>query len=237
MSRLARIALEDVPYHITQRGNAQQQVFFEERDYRLYMDSLGKYCEAVALRIWAYCLMPNHVHLIVNPERNTAMAGAMARVNADFARYFNLGRLTCGHVWQSRYFSTPMDEAHLWQAMAYVERNPVRAGLVARADEYAWSSARLRRPGAAGSFVDLSPWRQHYDWDRWKTVLETSVGEEAFGLRLQEASRRGRPFGGAEFTEVLEQRSGRKLEPLPTGRPKKVKEKIDGEQLSLGIGV
>ena len=237
MARIARIVLECLPYHITQRGNGRQQLFFEERDYGLYLDLLATYCEEVALRIWAYCLMPNHVHLIVLPERATSMAGAMRRINADYARYFNLKNRRCGHVWQSRYFSTPMDEAHFWQAMAYTERNPVRAGLIWRADDYAWSSAKLRRPNAPRGLIDLRPWRQQYDWERWRTVLETSIGEEAFGLRLQEASRRGRPLGDAEFTEGLEKRCGRRLTRLPAGRSKKAKEDVEGEQLGLGSGV
>jgi putative transposase len=135
MSRIARIVLEDVPYHITQRGNGRQQVFFEDRDYQLYLDLVGRSCQEAGLRIWAYCLMPNHMHLIAVPERETAMAQAMSRSNADYARYYNLRQRTCGHVWQARYFSTPLENAHLWQAMAYVERNPVRARMVARAED------------------------------------------------------------------------------------------------------
>jgi putative transposase len=236
MSRIARVALEGIPYHITQRGNGRQQIFFDDGDYRLYQDLMRSYCEAAGLGVWGYCLMPNHVHLLVTPERGTAMAGAMGRINADFARSYNLKKRSCGHVWQSRYFSTPMEGAHLWLAMAYVERNPVRAGLVQHAEDYAWSSARLRQCGHGGGLIDLGPWRHEYDWARWKTVLETSVGQEAFGLRLQEASRRGRPFGGAEFIEELEKRCGRRLHPLPTGQPKKKKAQ-PAAQMSLRIGV
>jgi|GEM_PF-5260031 len=104
--------------------------------------------------------------------------------------------------------------------MAYVERNPVRARMVEQAEEFAWSSARARRTGERG-MVDLAAWRAAYDWQRWREVLETSLGEEAFGERLQEASRRGRPLGGEEFTEELERRCGRRLRALPVGRPRK----------------
>ncbi len=126
MSRIARIILEGVPYHITQRGNGRQQVFFEDRDYILYLDLLRNNCTEERLSIWAYCLMPNHIHLITMPERAAAMAQAMGRTNADFARYYNLRKRSRGHVWQARYHSTPLDASHLWRAMAYVERNPVR---------------------------------------------------------------------------------------------------------------
>jgi putative transposase len=211
--------LEGIPYHITQRGNARQQIFFEDRDYLLYLDLLKHSCQEEHLSIWAYCLMPNHIHLIAAPERGTSMAQAMARTNADFARYYNLRKRSSGHVWEARYHSTPLDECHLWRAMAYVERNPVRAHLVSYAENYPWSSARLR-VAAQTDVIDLKPWQAKYDWPRWQEALRTSIEEEAFGERLREASRRGRPFGNQEFVDDLEKRCGRGLRPRPVGRPK-----------------
>ena len=239
MSRIARIVIEGIPYHITQRGNARQQVFFEDRDYSLYRDLLQTNCQDVGLEIWAYCLMPNHIHLIAVPERAPAMAQAMGRTNADYARYYNLRNRACGHVWQARYFSTPMDTSHLWQAMAYVERNPVRTHLVAQAEKYPWSSARARLPQVPienSSLVKLSPWQAEYDWPRWKEALQTSIDEESFGQRLQEASRRGRPLGDEQFIGDLENRCHRRLRPRPVGRPGKLKQE-NGNQMVLGFGV
>ena len=92
---------------------------FEDRDYQLYRDLFRRSCEAARLRIWAYCLMPNHVHLIGVPECTTSMAQAVGRANADYARHYNLQQRTCGHVWQARYFSSPLDNTHLWQAMTW----------------------------------------------------------------------------------------------------------------------
>lgn len=235
MSRIARIILEGVAYHVTQRGNGRQQVFFEDRDYSLYLDLLRDTCQRERLPIWAYCLMPNHIHLIAVPERETAMAQSMGRINGDFARYYHLRRRSSGHVWQARYHSSPLDGAHLWRAMAYVERNPVRAHLAARAEEYEWSSARLRLTGTAG-LVDLTPWQERYDWPRWQEALRSSIDEEAFGQRLQEASRRGRPLGDEQFVEGLEERCGRRLRARSVGRPKKSGED-EGKQLGLGNGV
>ena len=119
--------------------------------------------------------------------------------------------------------------------MAYVERNPVRGHLAVCAEEYEWSSARLRLAGVAG-VVDLMPWRAKYDWPRWQEALRSSIDEEAFGQRLQEASRRGRPLGDEQFVENLEQRCGRRLRAQRVGRPKKSSEE-EGNQLSLGYGV
>lgn len=236
MSRIARIVLEDIPYHITQRGNGRQQVFSDAQDYRLYLDLLRAYAKDAQLRVWAYCLMPNHVHLIAAPGRGDSMASALGRTHADFARHFNLKRRTCGHVWQARFFSCPLESAHLWKAMAYVERNPVRAGMVERARQYEWSSAwaHLGWAGLDG-FIDLCAWREQYSQPQWAEVLEFGIEEEAFGRRLQEASRRGRPLGGAEFVHGLEARAGRELRPLRPGRPRKAHREENG-QLSLKIG-
>ena len=220
---------------MTQRGNARQQVFFADRDYRLYLDLLRDHCQQERLPIWAYCLMPNHIHLIAVPGSGTAMAQAMGRTSAAFARYYNMMNRSCGHVWQARYHSTPLDEPHLWRAMAYVERNPVRARLSSCAEEYEWSSARQRWEGA-GNGVDLAPWQAKYDWPRWQEVLRSSIDEEAFGQRLREASRRGRPMGDDKFVGTLEEQSGRRLRSRPAGRPRRAsEEKLD--QLLCGYGV
>lgn len=181
--------------------------------------------------------MPNHVHLIVVPEQERAMAQALGRTHADYARHYNFQQRTCGHVWQARYYSTPLDSNHLWRAMAYIERNPVRARLVRQAEEYAWSSAREREGRASKrQLVDVKPWTTEYDWTGWKLLLATTVEDEAFGLRLQDASRRGRPLGSEAFTTALESRCGRRLRPMPVGRPRK-SEPEEGNQLALGYGV
>ena len=187
--------------------------------------------------MWAYCLMPNHVHLIAVPQRAEAMASTLGRTHADFARHFNLRSRTCGHVWQARFFSCPLDPAHLWRAAAYVERNPVRARIVKQAWKYEWSSAAAHVGLAANpGFLDFGAWSAEYTEQRWSDVLETGVEEEAFGRRLQEASRRGRPLGSSKFVRELEKCTGRELHHQPVGRPRK-QERGDDGQLSLEIGV
>jgi len=128
-------------------------------------------------------------------------------------------------VWQARSHSSPLGGPHLWQAMAYVERNPVRAHLAACAEEYAWSSAGLRLWGAA-DLVDLTPWKAKYDWARWQAALRSK----------HRRSRHGRPLGDEQFVENLEKRCGRRLRAQPVGPPKKSSED-EGNQLSLGYGV
>ena len=237
MSRIARIVLENLPYHITQRGNGRQLVFFDAPDYRLYLDLLRTYAGDAGLRVWAFCLMPNHVHLIGVPERADAMASALGRTHADFARHFNLKNRSCGHMWQARFFSCPLGPTHLWRAMAYVERNPVRAGMVEHAAQYEWSSARAHLGLAkADGFLELAACHTEYTQSQWNEVLDAGTEEEAFRRRLQEASRRGRPLGSDEFVRKLESRAGRELRPLPAGRPRKARAKGDG-QLVLDIGI
>ena len=229
MSRIARVTVPDVPYHVTQRGNGRRAIFFNDADRRTYLRSLARYSEEHRLRVWAYCLMDNHVHLVAVPERPDSLARALGCTHADYARYRNVLDGGCGHVWQARYFSCPLDGAHLWRAMAYVERNPVRAGMVAAAHEYWWSSARAHLGLDEGGFLDLVEWRDRYDPSQWREVLRNGVDEAAIQERLHEASRRGRALGSDSFVAQLEQQAGRTLRPKSVGRPKKL--------MSLEIGV
>ena len=219
MPRLARVVIDDLPHHITQRGNGRQQIFACAADYQLYLSLLRHYCEHTQVRLWGYCLMPNHVHLIVVPRDAHALASALGRTHARFAQHFNMVRERSGHVWQARYYSCPMDQEHLWRALVYVERNPVRAGLTKQAEAYQWSSAaaHLRGRDALG-FLDLAPWRLQYTEARWAKVLQTSVDDEALGERLHEATRLGRPLGSVGFIADLESQTGRILQPKPPGR-------------------
>ena len=145
------------------------------------------------------------------------MAKTLGRTHAEYAKYFNLTQKSCGHVWQARYFSCPLEASYLWRAMAYVERNPVRAGLVEDAGAYRWSSVRSHLGESdPGGIVDVSAWRKEYTPQRWIEVLRSGVDDEQLGERIREATLRGRPMGGDEFIERLEAQTGRRLRPRPT---------------------
>ncbi|MFM2126412.1 MAG: hypothetical protein RL328_2863 [Acidobacteriota bacterium] len=237
MSRIARIVLPGIPGHVTQRGNGRQRVFFDDGDRQLYVDLLREHAGRAGFRVWAYCLMPNHVHLVGLPERERSLADGLGRTHANYARHFNLRTRGCGHVWQARFFSCPLDARHLWRAMAYVERNPVRAGMVERAEQYRWSSAGAHVTGVdRDGLLELEEWWRDYGPERWRVVLETSVGEEALARRVQEASLRGRALGSEEFVRELEDRAGRRLRPLAVGRPRK-KAEPESRQMSFENGV
>ena len=240
MSRIARVVLEGVPYHVTQRGNGKQQVFFDSADYHLYLSLLRHHAQACGLQVWAYCLMPNHVHLVAVPRQPLALSKTLGRTHAGYAQHFNLRRQSCGHVWQSRFFSCPLDTAHLWHAMAYVERNPVRAGLVEEAGSYRWSSATSHAGGRdPEKILTLDIWQQEYTAIRWQETVRASGGDEILAERLREATIRGRPLGTEAFVQQLERKAGRRLRPLPAGRPRKeTGRSADGPpQLAFEIGV
>ncbi|MBN1825577.1 MAG: transposase [Candidatus Eisenbacteria bacterium] len=142
MPKYARLVLPGVPHHVTQRGNRRVAVFADEKDHRLYLDLLQIYSSRNGLDILAYCLMPNHVHLVAVPREPHSLGRALRDTHRLYARKYNKRYDHAGHLWQGRFFSTPLDDHHFWAAIRYVERNPVRAGMVGRAEDYPWSSAR-----------------------------------------------------------------------------------------------
>jgi putative transposase len=195
------------------------------RDWEVYLDRLFKHSQRYGLRVWGYCLMTNHVHLLVVPERPDSLARVFGRTHSDYARYANLLRRGCGHLWQARFYSCPVEDGDAWAVLGYVERNPVRAGMVSEASRWAWSSAAAHCAGRdpAGR-LDMTAWQAKYTPERWSEVLASSVGEEALSQRIREATGVGLPLGSQSFVQALEARLKRRLEHLPPGRPKRVGE-------------
>ena len=219
MARLARSSLVGYPHHVVQRGYRDQPVFETEVDRFRYLDWLGEYAERFGLDILAYCLMPNHVHIICVPRADGALAKSFNATHMRYAQYFNGKRDVTGPLWRPRFMSCILDEPSLLEEIRFVENNPVRAGLVEKAEDYAWSSARnhvrgepdglLSDPGLAlGAVAD------------WKNYL-AGPGEEVLLRRVRERLKTGRPAGDAAFVRGLEGRLGRRLEALPRGRPRK----------------
>jgi putative transposase len=185
----------DTPHHVTQRGNGRQDVFFTDCDREVYLDTFFDYAARYSLRVWGYCLMSNHVHFVVVPEREHSLARVFGRTHSDYARYANLVRHRCGHFWQARFYSCALDAHHARQALAYVERNPVRAALVDKAEEYQWSTAAahcLEDP--LDGRLDLEEWRRDFTGERWREALRVGLREEALEERIREATRRGCPL-------------------------------------------
>ena len=166
--------------------------------------------------------MSNHVHFVVVPEREQSLARVFGRTHADYARYANVVRRSCGHFWQARFYSCALDARHAWEALAYVERNPVRAGLVERAEEYPWSSAGAHcGNGDLDGLLDLKLWRQCFTTEHWRRVLELGLRDAGLEERIREATRRGHPQGDGGFMERAGWALGRDVTPRPPGRPPK----------------
>ena len=141
MARLPRVVIADVPHHVTQRGNARQVILGDDADRSAYLELLRQYCELYSLSLLGYCLIPNHVHLIVIPRTSEALWQTLKQTHGRYAWYWNARWSSTGHVWQGRFYSCPLDDSHLWAALRYVELNPVRAGMVSAAQQWPWSSA------------------------------------------------------------------------------------------------
>jgi len=225
MARLARIVAPGMPHHITQRGNRKMEVFFTEEDRQVYLGLLRKYAARHSLAVYAYCLMTNHVHLVGVPETEVALARTLRDTHSAYASYSNSREGTSGHLWQGRFFSTVLDEPHLWAAVRYVERNPVRAGLVQEAVDYAWSSAAAHARGVADEVLssDFPPAGVTPGWEAW-----LQAEDESTSAYLRRQTHVGRPSGSESFLDGLEQLLRRQLRPLPRGRkPKKVETESD----------
>jgi len=207
MPRIARIVVPGLVHHVTHRGNRSGNLFFTAEDRTVYRRWLAEYSARYEMEVWAYCLMSNHVHLLVVGQREDSMSSAIGRTHMRFARWINQRQGWSGHLWQNRFFSTPLDHDRLWRAVRYVERNPVRAGIVGRAEDYLWSSARCHCNGVDDALLaDSRPFPGPIaDWSAWLSEgLEPEVLAE-----LRRNTSAGRPTGSRAFAARLEERSGR----------------------------
>lgn len=214
MARLARIVVPGIPHHVTQRGVRGMRVFFSDADYRAYLRILGRMARRHRLAVWAYCLMPNHVHLLVVPSDESGLARPLGEGHRRYALQTNRRRGWTGHLWQERFASFPMDEPHLRAAIRYVLLNPVRAGLVASCVDWPHSSARAHVCGESDSLIDPRPCAERItDWARF---LESRDDGRTEAVRNHTSI--GRPLGSEAFVEGLERVTGRRLTPRRAGR-------------------
>lgn len=233
MPRSKRIVVPGLPHHITQRGNGRAQVFDCDQDRAVFLDLLAGYAPQYGLSIWGYCLMSNHFHLVAVPAHEGATAKVLGRLEADYARFLNVRRRTSGHLWQARYHSVAMEPPYCWRALAYVERNPARAGVTPAAVDYPWSSAAARMGVAvAPAWLELGPWAQHWSRAQWLQILRDESGDDRMRVELQEATLSGHPLGQA-LVERLEKELGRRLRQGKAGRPRK--READAAQASFFV--
>ena len=208
MGRTARIVLPGVAHHCTQRGNKRQAVFFEEQDRRVFLALLRDKSREHGLRILAYCLMTNHVHIVGVPAREESLTRALGETHLKYTAYVKRTYDHDGHLWQNRFYSCPMDEPHTLSALAYVELNPVRAGMETVPWAYRWSSARSHcEEGFADGLLNLSRWRTQFGVEDWKGILRAAVGDDVTEEKIRSHTQRGRPLGSrAYFREKMTRR-------------------------------
>jgi len=207
--------LPGVPHHVTQRGNRRQPTFLEESDYLLYRNLLAEACRRHEVAIWAYCLMPNHVHLVAVPAAPAALSRALARAHRRFTTRINRRQGWRGYLWQGRFGSFPMDLVHLRAAVRYILLNPVRAGLAPSPGGWPFSSWASHVAGTGDALVDPTP-------------VATAIGpierlvEERLRVEQMECFRRhtasGLPLGPESFLRQVEAATGRRLV-TPPGTP------------------
>ena len=208
MARFARVVAPGIPHHVTQRGNRRQTTFFNDEDYAAYLDLLAEQLARASVALWAYCLMPNHVHLILVPETEDGLAVALGEAHRRYTRRINSREGWRGFLWQGRFGSFPLEGDHLLAAARYVELNPVRAKLARGPEDWPWSSARAHLAGRDGGALSVRPLLDRVG--DWRAFLDGGLGAEALEA-LRRHERTGRPLGSTAFVERLEGMLGRPL--------------------------
>lgn len=217
MPRTARASVGGVCYHVINRGNGGIQVFRKDGDYSAFMGLLARACERLPMRVLAHCLMPNHFHLVLWPYRDRDLSRWMQWLLTSHVRRYHRHYGTCGHVWQGRFKAFPIQQdGHLLVVLRYVERNPLRARLVERAEQWPWSSLRWWSSRQRPAFLEAGPVDRHPGWV--KRVNSPEMPAELEGLRL--SLTRGRPWGDERWMKSIAERLGLESTLRPRGRPK-----------------
>jgi len=216
MARIGRFVVPDLPHHVTQRGNRRERVFFGDEDYALYRDLLAEACRREGVAVWSYCLMPNHVHLILTPQTTEGLGRALGKAHRRYSAFVNARMRVTGHLFQARFSSVVMDEDHLMAAARYVALNPVRARLVAKAADWPWSSVRAHLAGHDDGLVVVAPLVERCGGRFADLIGEPPEPARIAALRAAETI--GRPLGADAFLDRLAAMTGRDPRPGRRGR-------------------
>jgi len=210
-----------VAHHVTQRGNNRQDIFFVDDDRRAFLRYLKESSKRYHLAVSAYCLMTNHVHLIVTPEQEDSLSKALGRTHLMYAQYVHKLHGRSGHFWQSRFYSCPIEDDHAHNATAYIELNPVRVGLQRLAWEYPWSSAAYHcgMSGDPSGLLHVGEWFAEIPPDTWKKTLTNIAANESTVESIRTHTRTGQPLGSDTFLSRIESVLGRRVRSRPRGRP------------------
>lgn len=214
MARMARVVVSGYPHHVTQRGNRRQKTFFCTDDYRYYLELMSEYTHQSGTEVWAYCLMPNHVHLVMVPESEDGLRSSLGEAHRRYTRHINFKKGWRGHLWQERFHSFPMDENYLLSTVRYIELNPVKAMLCDHPQDWVWSSALAHLSGRDDQLVKVRPMLDRVaNWEKY--LLNDDLRKNDL---IAQHTRTGRPLGSDSFVEKLENICGRSLAPKRAGR-------------------
>lgn len=221
MPRLPRVDVGNIVYHVLNRANARQRIFSTKLDYQAFERLLIEAQRRVSMRILAYCVMPNHWHLILHPRRDGDLAAFVGWMTQTHTQRWHTahGTVGMGHLYQARFKSFPVQtDAYLLQVCRYVERNPFRASMIPRVQDWRWSSAWLRLHGRNGEQPELSEWPvpPPRDYLRWLQGPQ-HVGELA---AIRTCVVRGRPLGDDGWTQRMAKRLGIEQSMRARGRPR-----------------
>ncbi|MDJ0776987.1 MAG: transposase [Gammaproteobacteria bacterium] len=210
---MARLVAPGFPHHVTQRGNRRHRVFFSDQDFRFYLRLVHEARDRADIDIWAYCLMPNHVHFVVVPHNERSLVNFFSEAHRRYSRAINQRFEWRGHLWQERFHSSVLDEKHLLAAVRYVELNPVRANLCRKAEEWQWSSVHAHIRGSDDDIVSVSPMRLLVP--DWMGYLDTLDEEREATIRA--STKTGRPCGDEALMARVEEITGRDPRPARRG--------------------
>jgi len=215
MARIARVVAPGLPHHVTQRGNRRLQTFFGDDDYQAYLELMSEWCAKYKVQVWAYCLMPNHVHLVAVPETKESLNLAIGEAHRRYTRRVNFREGWRGHLWQGRFSSFILDQNYLLACTRYVELNPVRAGMVKNPQSWRWSSADAHAQRKDDILVRTKPLLAMIK-SPWKKFLSVGIQESEMDL-FKKHERTGRPIGDDAFIDRLERLLDRPLKPKKPG--------------------
>jgi putative transposase len=222
MGRPTRAAEGGLIYHVLNRANARRKIFARDRDYEAFESILEEAVERYETELLAWCIMPNHWHLVVRPLQDGELSRFTGWLTLTHTQRWHAHRHSTGsgHVYQGRFKSFPIqDDEHFLTVCRYVERNPLRAKLVASADDWRWSSLWRWRHGSAKAKAILSPWpvRRSPDWLSYVNSPQTEAELSAIRRSVQ----RGSPLGDESWSAKIVKRLGLESTLRPHGRPKK----------------
>jgi putative transposase len=228
MPRKSRIAFPNLPHHIVQRGHSRRDVFFGDFDRTDYLNTLAECREALGIKIYGYCLMSNHVHLLVDPAADAGnISTLMKRLAGRHARRINLRNSWSGSIWESRFKCSPIEtDRYLLTCGRYIDLNPVRAGVVHAPEDYAWSSYRARCGIATCEWLDLDPAIQALaETDsrrraRYREIAGDPIDDEDLSM-IRGASTRNQLTGSTDFIEMVASTAGIHVPARSRGRPRK----------------